>query len=139
MLMGEFRHSLDSKGRVNFPSKLRDALGSHFVITRGLDGCLFVYGMDEWEKMGEKIANMPMSKGRNFQRYFFGSAIEVEPDKQGRVMIPANLRNFAGLEKEIVILGTTNRAEIWDAVQYEQMDAQISSEVIAQEMEQYEF
>lgn len=115
MFMGEYQHSIDDKGRIIIPAKFRDLLGSSFVITRGLDQCLFVYPMQEWEQLEEKLKTLPLMKSdaRAFTRFFFSGATECEWDKQGRVNIPGNLRQYAGLEKECVVLGVSNRVEIW--------------------------
>ena len=117
MLLGEYEHTLDIKGRLAMPAKLREALGNKFIITKGLDGCLFVYDMDEWRKVEAKLAALPMSRktARDFTRFLFGGACEGACDKQGRVLLPANLRKHAGLEKDAVIVGVGSRAEIWDA------------------------
>lgn len=115
MFMGEYQHSVDAKGRLIIPSKFRESLGSTFVITRGLDNCLFGYPMDEWRKLEEKLKNLPMTKkdARAFARFFFSGATEVEIDKQGRINIPSNLAGYAKLEKECVILGVSTKIEIW--------------------------
>lgn len=115
MFMGEFQHSIDEKGRIIIPAKFRDLLGSSFVITRGLDQCLFVYPMQEWEQLEQKLKTLPLMKSdaRAFTRFFFSGATECEWDKQGRVNIPGNLRQYARLEKECVVLGVSNRVEIW--------------------------
>ena len=114
MFRGEYQHSLDIKGRVNFPVKIRDGLGERFILTRGLDSCLFVYSGEGWRELESKLRALPMSKSRDIQRFFFASAVEVEPDKQGRILIPQNLRDYAGLGKDIVIIGVSDRAEIWN-------------------------
>ena len=117
MLMGEFQHNLDAKGRLFMPVKLREALGTKFVLTKGLDGCLFVYDLEQWRLLEAKLNSLPMTRkgARDFNRFFFGGAAECECDKQGRVLLPVNLREFAGLDKNAVIVGVGNRAEIWDA------------------------
>jgi len=117
MLLGEYEHSIDPKGRLAMPAKLREGLGEHFIITKGLDGCLFVYDMEQWHLLEEKLGSLPMSRknARDFNRFLFGGACDGECDKQGRVLLPANLRKYAGLEKDVVIVGVGNRAEIWDA------------------------
>ena len=112
MLTGQYAHSLDAKGRVNFPAKLREELGEHFVITRGLDNCLFVYSMQEWKLLADKLHELPISKSAPLNRFFFAGAAEVEPDKQGRVLLPAHLREYAGLDRDVTIAGVSNRAEI---------------------------
>lgn len=115
LLCGEYQHALDAKGRVNFPVRIREALGERFIITRGLDGCLFVYSVEGWAELEAKLSALPMSKSRDIKRFFFASATEVEPDKQGRILIPQNLREHAGLDKDIVIIGVSERAEIWNS------------------------
>ncbi|HLQ39480.1 MAG TPA: division/cell wall cluster transcriptional repressor MraZ [Tetragenococcus sp.] len=121
MLMGEFQHSIDSKGRLIIPVKLRDQLGEKFVVTRGLDGCLFGYPQAEWEKLEEKLNQMPLAKkdARSFVRFFYSAATECEIDKQGRINIPTTLRKHASLEKSCVITGVSTRIEIWDKARWE--------------------
>lgn len=115
MFMGEYHHSIDNKGRMIVPSKFRDELGEMFIITRGLDQCLFGYPISEWELIEEKLKSLPLTKkdARAFTRFFFSGATESELDKQGRINIPAPLLQYAKLEKECVILGVSNRIEIW--------------------------
>lgn len=115
MFMGEYQHSVDAKGRLIIPSKFREGLGNTFVITRGLDNCLFGYPMDEWRKLEEKLKQLPMTKkdARAFARFFFSGATEVEIDKQGRINIPSTLTSYAKLEKECVVLGVSSKIEIW--------------------------
>lgn len=113
--MGEYQHSIDAKGRLIVPSKFREGLGNTFVITRGLDNCLFGYPMNEWRKLEEKLKELPMTKkdARAFARFFFSGATEVEIDKQGRINIPSTLTSYAKLEKECVVLGVSSKIEIW--------------------------
>src|SRR3954466_2889793 len=115
MFMGEYHHSIDNKGRMIVPSKFRDELGEMFIITRGLDQCLFGYPISEWELIEEKLKGLPLTKkdARAFTRFFFSGATESELDKQGRINIATPLVNYAKLEKECVILGVSNRIEIW--------------------------
>ncbi|WP_085992480.1 division/cell wall cluster transcriptional repressor MraZ [Oceanobacillus senegalensis] len=115
MFMGEFQHNLDSKGRIIVPSKFRDDLGEMFVVTRGLDKCLFAYPMEEWKILEHKLKKLPLTKkdARAFTRFFFSGAVECEIDKQGRINIPQTLRKYAGLEKECVVIGVSNRIEFW--------------------------
>lgn len=117
MSLGTFQHSLDAKGRITIPAKLRDVLGETFVATQGLDNCIFLYPMPEWQVVEKKICGLPMSRpeARSFQRFFLSGASEMEIDKQGRVVLPSNLRVFAGIEKDIVIIGVGSRIEIWAA------------------------
>ncbi|WP_240375705.1 division/cell wall cluster transcriptional repressor MraZ [Bacillus piscicola] len=115
MFMGEYHHNVDDKGRVIIPSRFRDGLGSAFVITRGMDECLFIYPMDEWERLESKLKSLPFTKkdARAFTRFFFSGAAECELDKQGRISIPSTLRHYAKLQKETVIIGVSTRVEIW--------------------------
>ena len=115
MLTGEYKHKMDKKGRVIIPAKFRDELGDQFVATRGLDNCLFVYPMQEWGVLEEKLASLPIAskEARTFTRFFFSGATECELDKQGRMSIPNNLRDFAALQKDIVIIGLSSRIELW--------------------------
>ncbi|GHH96458.1 division/cell wall cluster transcriptional repressor MraZ [Neobacillus kokaensis] len=115
MFMGEYHHSIDNKGRLIVPSKFRDDLGDMFIITRGLDQCLFGYPLSEWKLIEDKLKALPLTKkdARAFTRFFFSGATESELDKQGRINIPAPLLQYAKLDKECVILGVSNRIEIW--------------------------
>lgn len=116
MFLGEISHSLDSKGRIVIPSKFREELGSNFVITKGLDKCLSVYPASEWKVFEEKLKALPVSshEARKFTRFLFSGAVECEPDKQGRILLPQNLRDYAGIKDEIVSIGLNNRIEIWN-------------------------
>ena len=116
MFIGEYSHSLDTKGRMAVPAKFRQELKNGAVVTRGLDNCLFVYTKREWEKLVEKISSLPLTqqKSRAFARLMLAGAMDVETDKQGRILIPEYLRDFAGLKKETVIAGLYSRLEIWD-------------------------
>ena len=116
MLIGEFEHSLDAKGRLIMPAKLRESIGEKFVVTKGLDGCLFAFSLTEWTIFEEKLKTLPLSNknSREFTRFFLSGAIECEIDKQGRFLIPSNLRDVAGLQKEVVIIGVGTRIEIWN-------------------------
>lgn len=122
MFMGEYQHSLDDKGRVTIPAKFRELLGASFVATRGLDSCIFVYPMAEWEIMEQKLKSLPLMKSdaRAFSRFFFSGATECQWDKQGRVNLPPNLRQHAKLDKDCMILGVSNRVEIWNKELWEQ-------------------
>ena len=129
MLLGEFNHSIDEKGRLIIPAKLRDDLGDSFVICNGLEGCLFVYSQEEWNKFVAELETLPrMNKdARIFKRYFFGSASEGSFDKQGRVLVPPSLRKAAHLEKDVVLVGVQDRVEIWDKALWEER-SQVSEE-----------
>ena len=115
MFMGEYNHTIDTKGRLIIPSKFREALGDGFVVTKGLDGCLFVYDNAEWTAFEEKLKALPMTnkESRKFVRFFLAGAAEVEVDKQGRILVPQTLREFAGLDKDVDLTGNLNRIEIW--------------------------
>lgn len=115
MFMGEYHHNIDMKGRLIVPAKFRDLLGETFVLTRGLDQCLFGYPLDEWKLIEEKLKGLPLTKkdARAFTRFFFSGATECEIDKQGRINIASPLTQYAKLEKECVVLGVSNRIEIW--------------------------
>ncbi len=138
-LMGTYSHNIDAKGRMNFPTKLRESLGDSFIITRGLDGCLFVYSREEWAVMEEKISSMPLSKGKNVQRFFFSNAAEIEADKQGRILIPAHLREYAGLEKDVMVIGAVNRAEIWDKDRWNKLNDSFSEDMLTEAMDELGF
>ncbi|EPY10282.1 MULTISPECIES: division/cell wall cluster transcriptional repressor MraZ [Paenibacillus] len=129
MFMGEYQHSIDDKGRLIIPAKLRDSLGITFILTRGLDQCLFVYPMNEWEALEQKLKALPLMKAdaRAFTRFFFSGASECEWDKQGRVTIPSHLRGYAHLEKECMVIGVQNRVEIWSKDAWEQYVEQSES------------
>ena len=115
MLIGEYQHALDPKGRVIIPSKFREELGANFIMTRGFDGCLYGYSLSQWEKVEETLGNLDVGGKdmRAFERWFFGGAAECEVDKQGRALIPQHLREHAGLTKEAVIIGNRSKVEIW--------------------------
>ena len=115
MLIGEYEHSIDTKGRLIMPAKLKEDIGEKFVVTKGLDGCLFVYSQTEWKIFEDKLRAFPLTNkdARALIRFFLAGAMECEIDKQGRFLIPSNLREFAGLEKEVVVIGVLNKIEIW--------------------------
>lgn len=137
MLIGEYEHSLDSKNRIIMPSKFRDDIGEKFIVTKGLDGCLFAYSLQEWKNFEEKLRSLPLSSkdARAFSRFFFAGAADCLLDKQGRFLIPSNLIEFAGLEKDLVIVGMNSRIEIWAKSKWENVDEQISADEIAEKME----
>lgn len=115
MLYGTYFHNIDAKGRLFMPAKLREGLGESFFVTQGLDNCLFVYSEPEWEKFAEKLDSIQLAdeEGQDFVREFFENGCMCEPDKQGRILLPQTLRDYIGVEKEAVITGIRNRAEIW--------------------------
>lgn len=116
MFLGEYQHNLDGKGRVSVPAKYRSELGSSAIVTKGLDACLYLYPKGEWEKMAEKISSLPISSSsaRTFARVMLAGAMEVELDKQGRVLLPAYLRDYANIDGDAVMAGVYNRVEIWN-------------------------
>ncbi len=121
-LMGTYHHNIDAKGRMSFPTKLRELLGGEFYVTKSINQkCLTIYSKDEWDKLAEKIAQLPDSKGGlDIKRWLFSGAGELIPDKQGRVLIPADLRDFAGLSKDVVVIGLDDKAEIWDKEKWDE-------------------
>lgn len=138
MLIGEFGHSLDAKGRLIMPAKLKSAIGDRFIVTKGLDGCLFAFSQEEWKNFEEKLKALPLSNrnSREFTRFFLSGATECEIDKQGRFLIPTNLRESAELKKEAVIIGVGTRIEIWDKEKWNTYNSaeNISVEDIAENM-----
>lgn len=138
MLMGEYMHNIDIKGRLIMPAKLREDLGEKFVITRGLDGCIFGYPLENWEKLQDKLKQLPLAKkdARAFTRFFYSAAAEVEVDKQGRINIPQTLITFAEIEKECRIIGVSDRIEIWSEKRWLEFadDVSDSFEDIAENM-----
>ena len=115
MFMGEYNHTIDAKGRLIVPAKFREILGDNFIVTKGLDGCLFVYPNDEWTRFEEKLKSLPLTNknARQFTRFFLAGAAACEVDKQGRKLLPQVLREFASLEKDVVLVGVASRIEIW--------------------------
>lgn len=139
MFIGEYQHSLDSKNRIIIPSKIREDLGARFVITKGLDNCLYVYPMNEWENLEIKLKTLPLTSkdARAFVRFFFSGATECEMDKQGRTTIASNLLQYAGIEKDVVIIGVSNRLEIWGKEGWEEYNnLNIDFNEIAEKMSQ---
>ncbi len=130
MLIGEYKHSLDPKKRVAIPAKFRKEIGERAVITRGLDQCLFIYTMQEWEKVAEKLSGLPTgsSDTRNFVRLFLSGASDVEIDALGRILIPDNLKQYAGLKEKVVIVGVYRRVEIWNEENWENYKQRIEKQ-----------
>ncbi|HAU84274.1 MAG TPA: division/cell wall cluster transcriptional repressor MraZ [Lachnospiraceae bacterium] len=138
MFMGEYDHTIDAKGRIIMPSKFRTDLGEQFVITMGLDGCLFVYPNEEWMKFVEELKKLPGSReARQLQRYFMAGAIACEVDKQGRVLIPSKLREHACLEKEVVFVGVLSKIEIWSKERWEENNTYGNMDEIADHMSSF--
>jgi MraZ protein len=138
MFLGEYKHNLDSKGRLAVPAKFREKLAQGAIITRGLDSCLFIFPRSEWEKLAEKITNLPLAQAnsRAFARLMLAGAVDVEVDSQGRILIPDYLRRYAGLAKEAVVTGLMNRIEVWDGDTWERYKAKTesASEEIAEKL-----
>ncbi len=137
MLIGEYYHNLDTKGRVSIPSKFRDDLGGTFVLSKGLDNCLYAYSVKEWEGFQNELLALRGQDAQKVRRFFFSGASECEIDTQGRVVLPPMFREYAGLKKELVIIGVSNRAEIWDKEKWENYisDSSFDSEEISGAME----
>lgn len=121
MFMGEYNHTIDAKGRLIIPAKFREVLGDEFVVTKGMDGCLFVFDNSEWQSFAEKLRSLPMidKEVRQFTRFFLAGAASVEVDKQGRILIPSVLREFADIERDAVLIGVGSRIEIWSKDRWE--------------------
>ena len=136
MFMGEYNHTIDAKGRLIIPSKFREALGDTFVVTKGLDGCLFVYDNDEWNAFEEKLKSLPITnkEARQFVRFFLAGAAEVEVDKQGRILVPNVLREFAQISKDVVLIGVASRIEIWSKERFDGMAEYEDMDEIAEHM-----
>ena len=136
MFMGEYSHTIDAKGRLIVPSKFREQLGNEFVVTKGLDGCLFVYSQEEWARIEESLREKPLTSkdARKFMRFFFAGAATCEVDKQGRILLPANLREYAGIEKEVVSVGVFSRVEIWSKERYQENNDFDDMDEIAEHM-----
>lgn len=137
MFMGQYEHTIDAKGRTIIPAKYREGLGDDFVVTRGLDGCLYLYPADAWQEFAEKLQNLPSSlQNRQIQRQFLSKAMEVSLDKQGRILVPAMHREMAGLEKDVVFVGMMNRVELWDKARLEKEDVTENEEMLASAMDE---
>ncbi|XJS09945.1 division/cell wall cluster transcriptional repressor MraZ [Aerococcaceae bacterium WGS1372] len=143
MLIGEYQHNIDAKGRLIMPSKLRPDLGHSFIITRGLDGCLFGYPMKNWETIEEKLQQLPLAKkdARKFTRFFYSAATEVEIDKQGRINIPQTLIDYAQIDKSCRVIGVSDRIEIWSSERWDEFanDIEEDFEDIAEDMMDFGF
>ena len=138
MLIGEYEHSLDVKGRLILPAKIREDMGDKFIVTKGLDGCLFGFSQNEWTNFEEKSKTLPLTNknARDFVRFFLSGATECEIDKQGRFLITSNLREYATLEKDAIIIGVGTRIEIWNREKWKSYnsDENISADEIAENM-----
>jgi MraZ protein len=139
-LMGTYYHNIDAKGRLSFPNKLREQLGAAFYVTKALDQpCLTVYSEAEWERLAAKVAQLPEAKGGQLRRFLFSGAGLLTPDKQGRVLVPQDLRHFAGLEKDVVVIGADNKAEIWDQSRWEEMQERFDLPKMLETLEELGF
>jgi MraZ protein len=130
MFLGEYEHTLDSKGRLTIPAKFRDELAGGVVVTRGLDGCLWAFGRAEWDILTEKISNLPTANraARNFTRFMFSNAFDSIPDRQGRILIPQNLRSYAGIETDTIVAGANNRVELWNPEKWRGMMSEVEED-----------
>jgi MraZ protein len=129
MLLGEYKHTIDEKGRVAVPAKFRQAFQGGAIVTRGLDHCLFIFGLSEWENLAKKINDLPLAQAnsRAFSRLMLAGAMDVKVDVQGRVLIPDYLREYAGIKKQVVVAGVYNRVEIWDETAWNEYKARTES------------
>jgi len=137
LFSGEYNHSVDAKGRVIMPAKFREILGDKFMITKGLDNCLLIYSTEEWENFYQKLSSLPMTNAnaRALVRMFLAGAVECEVDKQGRILLPAPLRTYAGIDKEATITGNGNKAEIWSTPAWESYIGSMNADVLATNMD----
>ncbi len=126
MFMSQYNHTIDAKGRVIIPAKFREKLGDAFVVTKGLDGCLYGYAKEEWSAFEEKLGTLPITNknSRQFTRFFLAGAAECELDKQGRILIPSVLREFAGLDKDVVLVGVASKIEIWSKERWDESNGE---------------
>ena len=131
MLLGEYNHTIDSKGRIIVPSKFRDDLGCSFIVTKGFDNSLFVFSKTEWSNFETKIRALPMTNpnARSFSRFFLAGATEVELDKQGRINLPQNLIDYAGITKDVVVIGVSSRVELWDKAKWDNYTSEDNMDV----------
>jgi len=136
VLIGEYQHTIDAKGRLIMPARFREELGETFIVTRGLDRCLFVYPMDEWRTLENKLKSLPMTQAnaRAFVRFLFSGATECTLDRQGRILLPSHLREHAGITKDVMIIGVSTRVEIWAREQWQAYveEAEVSYDQIAE-------
>ena len=139
-LMGTYYQSVDAKGRMTFPAKLRESIGERFIVTKGSVDCLFVYAKEDFDRRTAKIAALPMSQARDkYLRAFMANATEVEADKQGRILIPGNLREYAGLDKDAVVVGVFDRCEIWERKRWDDFNNSIDMGELLNSLEGLDF
>ena len=138
MFMGEYNHAIDTKGRLIIPAKFREELGEEFVVTKGLDGCLYVFPNESWKEFEVKLSKLPLTNknAREFTRFFVSGATMCELDKQGRILLPATLREFACLEKDVVLSGMLNRIEIWNKDKWVEKNAAQNMDEIAEQLDE---
>ena len=139
MLYGRFHHSVDAKGRMFVPAKLRDKLGGTFMAAAVMDHCICLYSMDEWEKLQAGLAEKPMTQARKLQRYLSANADDVQVDAQGRILLPKHLLAYASIEKEVLVIGAGNRAEVWNPAAYEEAAEMMTSEEVEAEFAELGF
>ena len=133
MLYGKFQHNIDAKGRLFVPAKLREKLGETFIAAAVMDHCVCLYSEEEWDKLLEGLSQMPLTKSRKLQRYLSANAVDAAPDSQGRILLPKHLLEYAGLEKQALVIGAGNRAEIWNPAAYEENMGDMTSEAVEAE------
>lgn len=133
MLIGEYQNSIDAKGRIIIPAKYREDLGFRLIMTKGIENCLYLYSMEEWQKFEDKLQQLPIAESRSIVRYFFSSAVECEIDKQGRLTIPQHLREHARIGKELVTIGARSKVEVWSKQEWDAYNAE-NNEDIAEKM-----
>ncbi len=138
MLMGSYQHNIDSKGRVIMPAKFREELGEVFYATKGSDETIVILSQKAWQDLSDQICSLPTAKTKDLKRFLFSSAAELIPDKQGRILLPQVLRNYAHIEKDVVFIGTGSRVEIWDVDRWNAYNAQISDSQVFEIMNLYE-
>ena len=134
MFYGEYRHTIDAKGRLFIPSKLREKLGEEFMLSRGFDKCVCIYPMDEWESFTRKLDDLPVAMERHVRRYFYAGAYEGSADAQGRITVSQLYRDFAGLEKEVVIVGNRTHLELWSLDAWNEEQSAINNEEVTREL-----
>ncbi len=136
MFMGRYNHTIDPKGRLSIPSKYREILGDEFVVSKGMDGCLFLYANEDWKVFEQKLASLPLinEEARQFARFFLSGAMYVTVDKQGRILMPQDLRDFAGLEKDVVLAGAGGRIEIWSLDKWNENSSRVDIAQISKGM-----
>ena len=133
MLSGEYNYTIDAKGRLNFPAKLREEIGDKLILAKSLtDTCLTVYSVEKFDELVAKVDALPMAKARNIRRHLFSSTVEMTPDKQGRILIPQNLREYCQLQKDVVIVGVSQNCEIWSQENWNNVMNSIEAEHLAE-------